>query len=209
MDNNIKLIEASEKFFGNYVWKKFKIMSLALFSIIVTYLLIGQVWEIGDYTSRYGDQFGVSYIFSITNKEKDGERFKVRKSPTTRQNNVYQERTDIGQAYLYRGKTKVGSNVWIEVDPVYRSVKPGGELVDISRRKIDSIEEFFGEGKSGYITDLAGEIMSPFEFNVERFLNKKGIKNQENYDLGRLIRFFAVRNHIVYIYGFFLIDFVR
>ena len=194
-----KIYQNFLKITKSIIWKKSKIIALSIFAILFTYFIIKNIIDIGEKTSLYGDQFGIQYLFKITETQ-EGDPFAIRSKPNTEKKYKFDEDTQIDQVYLLKNENILSenrsSNVrWVEVNPYYKRVKVENPS------KSDKIEKHFGKG-SGFISSDAGEKLSPFQYNVQKFIELKDIKDSENYVFKSILKFFTVRKHVTVIYYF-------
>ena len=179
--------------------EKVKDNCFVYFLNLFTYFIIKNIIDIGEKTSLYGDQFGIQYLFKITETE-GGNAYAIRSRPNTEKKYKFAEDTQIGQVYLLKNDNIQADNkssnvMWVEVDPYYKNVKVENPS------KSESIKKHFGEG-SGFISIKAGEILSPFQYNVQKFIELKDIKDSESYVFKSILKFFTVRKHVTVIYYF-------
>ena len=188
------------EFFQTLQWKKTWLGFLGVSAIVLTLFLAITVWNIGTSTSYFGDQFGVRKLLVITNNE-GGKGFKLRTAPNT-SSRFYGERAEVGDVYIFSGKEE--SDFYM-IDPSsLRIYREGFGIVRAADDIIERRKSWFGKHSNyfGYVSKRAGEVVTPFEYNVQRFLEKNDISDDSNYKLGPVLQFFTVRSQVKYIYGF-------
>lgn len=159
----------------NFKFRKF--VFVGALSFIVTILLINAVLEIGDYTSNFGNKFKSQRLLII---EKE---YEIREA--SRASSRSYGKTKIGNHYVIKDVLSIKG--WVKVDPVHQEASPK------ERKKLNN----FFDDEGAYIDEDAGEIITPFQQNLENFKNDN---SNGRYSLGPLLTFFTARTNIKYIY---------
>ena len=184
--------------------KQIYVIAKGAFSLVITLFLVFSVLEIGKSTSFFGDQFGVQKIFRITNTD-DGTLYNIRTKSSLGNINkkTFKNGAQIGDLYLFKGRKNQNDITFIEVNPINvkrESQDSKGALNAISTEQIEERRNKFGD-KSGYISENAGEVLTPFQYNVQRFLEENKINiGKEKYTLGLILKRFSARSSTYYIY---------
>ena len=149
-----------------------RIILIGILSVTLSIVLIVFTLDIGKNAVNFGDRFSSQQLFKVT------RRSDLRLAPSLEAAKIGNLSQD--EVFIVLGL----EDDWVKVDPKPQNVN-------------SSIQSDISE--PAFIDVSAGEILSPFELNLKKFI-RISPGQEKYYDLGSFITFFTTRKNVIFIY---------